>query len=159
MKLISLSQCHNTTFKNNCVVNNNDIMGHVPMAGVWRIWRKFRLYEMQGSLWPIDCPSINYLALWTTALLKKLIVRSANQEMPSLLWNTNVHYRVHESRQRSLSWAEWIKSTVSNPVFLYDILRSHGSEDVDDGLTGETELLTGQENHRADKTDRSTTSC
>jgi hypothetical protein len=43
---------------------------------------------------------------------------TATQELPSILWNTNVHYRVHWS----LSWARLIQSIPPHPISLRSIL-------------------------------------
>jgi hypothetical protein len=37
------------------------------------------------------------LSPWNRFLLEKLIIRSAIQEMPRLLWNRKVHYRIRNS--------------------------------------------------------------
>jgi hypothetical protein len=41
--------------------------------------------------------SDNILGTGNVAIIEKLIVPSAGQEIPCILWNPNVHHRVHKS--------------------------------------------------------------
>jgi hypothetical protein len=68
------------------------------------------------------CIVLYWLTTWSRVLLKKLRVRSASQEIPRILRNPKVHYRVPRARHPSLSWAQWIQSTFPNPISLRSIL-------------------------------------
>jgi hypothetical protein len=46
------------------------------------------------------------------------------QELPNILWNPKVHYRVHNSRPLAPSWARSIQSILTNPISLRSILTS-----------------------------------
>jgi hypothetical protein len=47
--------------------------------------------------------SSNQITPWYRVLLDRLIVCSASEEILRLLWNKEVYYLVHKTRQRSLS--------------------------------------------------------
>jgi hypothetical protein len=47
---------------------------------------------------------------------------AATQELPSILWNPEIHYRVHKSPPLVLSWARSIESIPSHPIALRSIL-------------------------------------
>jgi hypothetical protein len=44
---------------------------------------------------------------------------SATEEIPNILWNSNVHYHVHRSPTLIPVWAKWIQS-ISPILFLWD---------------------------------------
>jgi hypothetical protein len=48
--------------------------------------------------------------------------RPARQEIPPLLWNTKVNYRVHKNQTWSLSRARWTQSILWLPITLRLIL-------------------------------------
>ena len=55
-------------------------------------------------------------------LLEKLTGFAANQEIPRILWNPKVHYRLTSARHLSLSWANSIQSPQSHPTSWRSIL-------------------------------------
>jgi hypothetical protein len=61
---------------------------------------------------------------------------AASKKFPNILWNPNVHYRVHKSSQWSLSWARSIPSTPPHPISLRAILTlpTHLRHDLPNGL-------------------------
>jgi len=48
---------------------------------------------------------------------------SATEEVSRLLWNLNVHCRVHNIPPLVLPWARWIQSTPSRAIYLISILQ------------------------------------
>jgi hypothetical protein len=90
-----------------------------------RLW-SFEFCKIQGTSWPADQQLLSQGAV--TYLLTELSPswRAANcaatQELPSILWNPKVQYRVHRSPPLVLSWAISIQSTPSQPISLRSIL-------------------------------------
>jgi hypothetical protein len=61
----------------------------------------------------------------------------ATQELPSVLWNPKVHYRVQKSPHWSLSCARWIQSIPTHPISLrsISILFTHLRLELPSGLS------------------------